>query len=295
MVTEQAYLTAKRSVDDRALNRRVLDRFAATLAARADERDGVRVLEVGAGTGTMVPRLAGRDCLPERVHYRAVDTNAESLAVARERVPGWLAAAGYEVDRADEEFVATDEGTTLRVRFDRADAFGIREEADAVVAGAFLDLVALPDGLAGLFDVLAAGGVVYAPITFDGLTGFVPADPFDDTVAELYHRHMAEKRDEPGGPKAGRELLESVPAVGGSVLAAGGSDWLVRPRGDGYPNDERTVLSFLLGTITDAVAEFPADVADPAELRRWRRLRYDQLDRAELTLLAHNLDVLARA
>jgi len=298
MVSEQAYLTAKRSVDDRALNRRVLERFAGELAARVERRgDGnevIRILEVGAGTGTMVARLAAWNLLPDRVTYRAVDTNTESLAVAREQVPRWLEAAGYGIEHEDEAFVAGADGTTLRVRFEEGDAFELRADADAVVAGAFLDLLDLPEGLGRLSDLLAESGLLYAPITFDGLTGFVPADPFDRVVEEFYHRHMAEKREQGGGPTAGRRLLEAVPAVGGEVLGAGGSDWLVRPGTDGYPAEERLVLEFLLGTVVEAVSEFPADAVDPPELRRWERARRDQLDRAGLTLLAHNLDVLAR-
>ncbi len=89
----QRYLAAKRTVDDRALNGAVLDRL----------RDAVdpspAVLEVGAGIGTMVARVLRRNLLAGAVSYTAVDLDADSVATARERLPEWGRAAGYEVSR----------------------------------------------------------------------------------------------------------------------------------------------------------------------------------------------------
>ena len=49
------YLAAKKSVDDRALNRRVWETLAQSLPAASPAP--LRVLEVGAGIGTMLERL----------------------------------------------------------------------------------------------------------------------------------------------------------------------------------------------------------------------------------------------
>ena len=46
------YLLSKQSVDDRALNRTVLDSLKANLPAAP-----IRIIEVGAGIGTMLTRL----------------------------------------------------------------------------------------------------------------------------------------------------------------------------------------------------------------------------------------------
>ncbi len=50
------YLAAKKSVDDRALNRHVWETLKSSLAAQVAETP-VRILEIGAGIGTMVERL----------------------------------------------------------------------------------------------------------------------------------------------------------------------------------------------------------------------------------------------
>lgn len=285
------YLTAKRRIDDRSLNNSVLEQFATELAAMEPP---VRVLEVGAGTGTMVARLAARDLLPENVEYRAIDREGNHTEAALEQVPEWLTNAGYETSTSDRRVVATRGERELTVLFETADAFEIEEQADAIIAGAFLDLVELPDGLSRLTEHLVSGGLLYAPITYDGLTGFVPAHPLDETVEQLYHRHMLEIRDQPGGPKAGRQLLESIPDVGGTVLAAGGSDWVICPEHGGYPGDEQVVVEHLVETIIDSLSEFPAETLNPDSFSEWATVRRGQVESGELTYIAHNLDVLAR-
>ena len=56
------YLAAKRSVDDRALNWQVWQHLVAALP-RATPQQPLRILEVGAGIGSMVERLVAGDVL----------------------------------------------------------------------------------------------------------------------------------------------------------------------------------------------------------------------------------------
>lgn len=282
-------MTAKRTVDDRALDLSVLKAFSDAL----DDVPSPHVLEVGAGTGTMVARLADRELLPDGTTYLAVDREPDHVEAAREQVPDWFAESGYTVETGGDALVASKNGRILRVEFLVADAFDLDVRTDAIIASAFLDLVALPDGIEQLADYFDDSGLLYAPITFDGLTGFVPRHPADDAVTHAYHRHM-ELRDQPGGPDAGRRVLEAVPGLGGQVVAAGGSDWLIRPRDGTYPADEQVVLDHLLSTIVGAVSELDDSGLSMQTLAEWGRCRRTQLDRGELTFLAHNLDVLAR-
>lgn len=292
----QAYLASKRTVDDRALNRRVWSQFADELAACARSRDEpVRIVEVGAGIGAMVARLAAREVLPSHVSYRAVDVDAGNIAFAKTHLPTWLAAAGYAVERTGDGLLARrDDRCLLEVTLETADAFSIADEADAVIAAAFLDIVDLERALTMLPELARDGGVLYAPITFDGETAVSPPDPLDETIERLYHRHMDELRDQPGSSRAGRRLVTRLPAHGYDVLAAGGADWLVRPHESGYPADEATFLGHLLETIDGALADYSSEALEPAARERWVERRRRELERGELVLVAHHLDVLAR-
>ncbi|MDG5818921.1 class I SAM-dependent methyltransferase [Natronococcus sp. A-GB7] len=314
MTDQRTYLEVKRTVDDRALNRRVLERFVEGLDARSSP---VRIVEIGAGIGTMIARLAAWDCLPDEVAYRAVDRDAESVRYARERVPEWLEDAGYAVERLEDDrggttLLARSGGQRLEVTLEVADGFEIEDRADAVIASAVLDIVDLERAVPAIEALLEPDGLLYAPITFDGGTTFAPPDPADDRIERRYHHHMDAVRSA-GGSRVGRELLWRLPDAGWSVLEAGGSDWVVRPRAEGaragtetetemeYPDGERSFLEGLLETIDGALAELETDEREsgigdlePAERRRWLERRRNELESGELVFVAHNLDVLAR-
>jgi len=262
------YLEAKRTVDDRALDRRVRDRFLDELP------EAPRIREAAAGTGVTVPRLL--DWGVTAGDYVGVDRDGDVIALARERraseCGGAPAEAGFRVD-------------DLTVRFERGDALTAfaGDDADCVVAQAFLDLVSVDDALDAFADALRPGGVVYAPITFDGETAFQPDHPADDAVVAAYHDAMDA---EPGRDShAGRHLLDRCRARDGDLLAVGASDWVVYPP---YPADERGFLATILAFVADAVEE-RVDGADD-----WLRTRRRQLDADELSYVAHGYDVLYR-
>ncbi len=287
----KAYLAAKRTVDDRALNRRVLRRFSAELPESA------RILEIGAGIGTMVERLHSWDCLPRDTHYTAIDIDPETVGVARER----LLAGEFESDGDDIRLM--DGERQLTVSFEIADAidFSARtdERWDALVGHAVLDLFDLESALPPFLSVLEPGGICYFPITFDGGTSFDPPHPQDARVERLYHEHM----DDGGSSDAGRRLLAALRARGlhdasggarreTTVLAVGSSDWVVFPQNQSYPADEAAFLRYILDTI-DGVLDGTPDI-DAKAFADWRRTRHRQVEAGELTYVAHQLDVLAR-
>ena len=306
----QTYLEAKRTVDDRALNRRVLERFTTALSNRPEP---VRIVELGCGVGTMIARFAEWDCLPARVSYRAVDRDVASIQRARELVPARLEAAGYTVapleSGADEtvggdipksttiaarpDESGGDAATRLEITLEVADAFELEDDADAVVAAALLDIVALEDAVAGIAGLLTEDGLCYAPITYDGGTTFAPRDRLDDRIEAQYHRHMDEVRDD-GSSRTGSALLATLPRHGWDVLAAGGSDWIVRPSAGEYPDTENLVVGRILGTMADALESMPSSDLDADAREGWFDRRWRELEDGELVYVAHNLDVLAR-
>ena len=306
--SQERYLAAKRTVDDRALNADVLDALRPTL------RSATTVVEVGAGIGTMLQRLVEWDRLPagDDVTYVLVDVDVDALDAAAERLPTWAAERGYEAavepfdeaDDADEGAVRdririeTGDGT-LRVRAVAADAttFLAGADPDLVIGCAFLDLLR-PPAADEFFDRLPADCVGYFPITFDGGTVIEPpTDPdFDAHVVDRYHEDMRRRRDEPGDPHAGRRLLTRA-TRDHDLVAAGGSDWVVAPGLDGavadaYPADEAYFLRHIVETIRGALADDPA-VGDE-RLAEWVADRRTAVDEGSLVYVAHQLDVLLR-
>ena len=279
--SETRYLHAKRSVDDRALNRGVLDAFTAAVTALALPRP-LRVLELGAGVGTMVARLFDRGCVTA-ARYTLVDRDGQSLRSAAEHL-GRLA------------------GTDVEVQLVEADAFEwlgtcALPPFDAVVASAFLDLVDVPALLPLVWRRLSAAAPFWFSINFDGETIFVPELAADPALLGHYHRTMDERvrhGRRAGESRTGRHLLETIPRSGARVTAAGSSDWVVLPVANGsYPDDEAYFLHHIVHTIDQALAgspsQAPTDV--PSELASWVAARHAQIDRGQLCYIAHQLDM----
>src|SRR5246127_2093022 len=90
------YLAAKKSVDDRALNWPVWQRLVTALP-RATPQQPLRILEVGAGIGSMVERLVAGDVLTHAT-YMAIDRAPALLTEAHRRLGQWADERGFEVD-----------------------------------------------------------------------------------------------------------------------------------------------------------------------------------------------------
>ena len=295
----QRYLRAKRTLDDRSLDRRLLERLRAGIAERSADRDGpLRVLEVGAGVGTMIERMLEWDILPPGpTEYAAVDVDSDAVDAIPGRLVDWAADRDVAATTRDAGVVLDGPDRRLTVTTEAADAVAFVDDAarewDLLVGMAFLDIVAL-DQLPTLLSALAPGGYWYFPITFDGGTRFGPAHPADDAVERAYHRHMDQK---PGGDsRAGHHALDRLRALEGvTVDGVAGSDWAVYPRDDAYPADEAYFLRYILATVEGAVGELDANAPDGQTLAAWLATRRRQVADAELSYLTHQLDLLGRA
>jgi SAM-dependent methyltransferase len=315
------YLEAKRTVDDRALSRRVRERLLAHLPAEP------RVLEAGCGTGLTVPRLLAWGVKPGS--YHGVDQDERVVAFARSVRPAAMRYAGHDVTVTDRGF--TFEGAP--VVFERGDALAAFEnegEADLLVAQAFADLVPIEAAIEAFEAAVRPGGLVYLPSTFDGGTIFQPDHPADAAVERAYHRAI--DRQSGRDVHAGRHLAELLRRRPGDLLAMAASDWIVRPRdavspgeegthpteggssptegaphpGEGgsrpteggpppnqrgpYPADERYFLDQILSFVASALA----GESTVEGFEEWLATRREQLAAGRLTYVAHQYDLLYR-
>jgi len=290
----QRYLRAKRAVDDRAIDRRLLDSLRDRLAARAAEDGGpLRLLEIGAGIGTMLTRFLDWDVLPEGdVEYVALDVESENVAAMPEYLDEW--AGDRDVSISDDEPLTLDDGTRrVTVEPVVADAIDYAEaydgaDYDLLVGAALLDILDR-EALGRLLEPLAPGGLYYFPITFDGATRFGPPHPADPEIEGRYHDHMDAK---PGGSsRAGGDVLTRLHRLDGTtLLGAAGSDWVVRPVDGAYPADEAYFLRHILDTVEGAVGE----LGGVEGLDDWLTTRRAQVADAELLYHTHQLDFLGR-
>lgn len=291
------YLRAKESVDDAALHRPTLERFRTELDRLADRSvNPIRIVDVGAGIASMCRRLLAWGVLPDSVTYVVLDADPESVRTGREATRAWAEASDREaVWESDRRLLLPESATTVRFVVDDAFRHLESQTYDVLVGHAFVDLLDLPDALSVLLDGVAAEGVCYFPITFDGRTTFRP--PGDEETAraivDAYHATM--NLDE-GSARFGRTLLDAVAGdADAELLSSGGSDWVVSPPYDGQQAYFlHHILEFVAESVDDEALDAvgAADALDESGVRRWTEERHGAVESEELTYVARNLDVL---
>lgn len=270
------YLAAKKSVDDRALNQYVWHKLAHELP-----QSPLRVLEIGAGIGTMVERLVESRLFVSQVDYTAIDAQPANIEEARRRLHDLPPQFALHLQTIDFfEFVLREEG---------------RRTWDLLITHAFLDLVDLSRTLKLLFSLLRPGGLLYATLNFDGSTILEPLiDPqIDAQIITLYHRTMDERTADShpsGDSRTGRHLFQKTKTTGFDLLAAGSSDWVVYAGKSGYARDEAYFLHFIISTMHQALQGHPE--LDSPLFEAWIAQRHAQIEAGTLVYIAHQLDFL---
>ena len=284
------YLLSKQSVDDRALNRTVLDSLKSNLPA-----DPIRIIEVGAGIGTMLTRLLRWDVVT-KADYILVDEMAENIQTAREWIPLWAVQSGLGVERIEQDQLRVfDQTRDVRIRFECADVFDFiqknKEPADLLIAHAFLDLLPMPESMPSLLALTRH--LAWLTINFDGVTSLEPTidAALDERIERLYHATM-DTRATGGDSRAGRHLFSHLRKAGAEVLSAGASDWVVHAVNGKYPVDEAYFLNFILHFFEESLTGHAE--LDGVAFAAWLKERRAQIERGELVYIAHQMDFLAR-
>jgi SAM-dependent methyltransferase len=300
------YLTSKKTVDDRALNRTVWSSFTAAVAQFTGHR--LHIAELGAGTGSMLERLLdwqffahlGAECTT--VGLDLIDNDGAALERARLHVPALARARNWTCAEIADGWQLQRATTQVDVRFTVEDARDLVRDTDGgrydvLIAHAFLDLFHLPSFVPSLLRILAPHGLFYFTMNYDGATIFEPVTDraLEDALHASYNRTMDQRvtAGQPSGDSvAGRHLYHVLTGCGAAVMDIGSSDWVVFPRSGGYAGDEEYFLRCILWLVEQALradAELPA-----ASVESWLRQREDQVKARELVYVAHQLDIMGR-
>ena len=284
------YLLSKQSVDDRALNKDVLNTLKANLPSQP-----IRIIEVGAGIGTMLRRLIQWDVI-RQAEYVLVDEMAENIEYASEWIPLWATEAGLKAERIGQnKLMLFDEGHDVRIQLEQADVFDFiqknQEPADLLIAHAFLDLLPMPESLTKLLSLTKK--LAWLTINFDGMTTFKPSidAALDEQIERLYHKTM-DTRPTGGDSQSGRHLFGHLRSVGAEILAAGASDWVIHAMNGNYPEEEAYFLYFILHFFEESLMGHPELEAEA--FTHWLQERRAQIERGELVYIAHQIDFLVK-
>lgn len=284
------YLLSKQSADDRALNKDVLNALRTCLLQKP-----LRIIEVGGGVGTMIKRLVSWDVIC-KAEYVLVDEMSENIEYASGWIPQWAEETGLSVERsAENQMRVFDSTRDIRIQLERADVFDFiqnnKTPADLLIAHAFLDLLPMPKSLTKLLTL--TNGLAWLTLNFDGVTTLEPLIniALDEHIERLYHKTMDE-RHTGGSSKSGRYLFSHLQHAGAEILAAGASDWVVYGVDGKYRQDEAYFLHFILHFFEESLKGNKE--LDEKIFADWLRKRHKQIERGELTYVAHQLDFLVK-
>jgi len=283
------YLLSKQSVDDRALNKDVLSALRSNLPSQP-----IRIIEVGAGIGTMLRRLIRWDVI-HQCKYMLVDEMAENVEYASEWIKVWAEEAGLSVKGSGKGFRLFDRNRDIQIQLERVDVFDFiqknHEPADLLIAHAFLDLLPMPGSMPKLLSLTKS--LAWLTINFDGVTTFEPTidAALDEQIERLYHRSM-DTHATGGDSKSGRHLFGHLRGMGAEILAAGASDWVVHALNGTFPEDEAYFLHFILHFIEESLTGHPE--LDAQAFAHWLQERRGQIERGELVYIAHQMDFLVK-
>jgi hypothetical protein len=284
------YLLSKQAIDDRSLNRHVVDALRANLPARP-----LRVIEVGAGMGNMLARLLTWNMFTG-AEYVHVDAMAENIEFALQWLPTWAEGAGLCAELVGANRLHLYDATRdITVVLEQADVMEYvqrkPEPGDLLIANAFLDLLPMPESMPKLLSL--THDLAWLTINFDGLTSLEPAieAQLDEKIERLYHATM-DNRLGGGDSRSGRHLFGHLREAGAEVLASGSSDWVVYPHNGAYPPEEAYFLRFILHFFEESLTGSPE--LEPAAFSTWLERRREQVERGQLIYIAHQMDFLAR-
>ncbi|HST85608.1 MAG TPA: class I SAM-dependent methyltransferase [Kineosporiaceae bacterium] len=230
-----------------------------TSDAAADPVPGLRIVDLGAGTGANLRWLAPRLPDPDRQHWMLVDHD-----------PGLLARGPVQA---------------TPVRADVADLARVLPElggADLITTAALLDLLDLRQLTAIVDAVVAAEVPALFSLSVTGEATLTPSDPQDQVLAESFDAHQ--RRDARPGPEAGAIVADLFHDRGWSVLTAR-TAWELRS------DTEAALVSAWLEGRVEAAVEHRPDLAAQAD--GWLERRRGQLTAGVLTAVVGHVDVLA--
>lgn len=262
------WLALRETADRRARSRSVIAAVAGW-AERQPHHRPLRVVDLGAGTGSTLRALSPHLHRPQT--WTLIDHDRDLLAIAGQR------ARAMQRHRVHVQMTAADLTSPELVA-------GALDWADLTTASALFDLVSKAWCCHLVRTIARHGGALYAALTYDGRMALLPDDGCDTTIRRLVNRHQ---RTDKGfglalGPAAPQVLARLARTA--QRVHTGTSDWHLGA-------SDRTTMVLLLEGWAQAAREM--EPLSAGDIDAWLARRRAALDRDSLRAIVGHVDLLA--
>lgn len=261
--------------------------LAARLYARLARREALRVVDLGAGSGSNLRWLLPHG--PARQHWRVVDHDPALLEALHVRTRAWA------VEHRGEASLATDGQLHVRLRDRSCHVEAVHRDLvpwdgavlageDLVTGAALLDLASASWIRELVAAIASAGAAALFTLTYDGRMACTPEEPDDAWVRALVNCHQ--RTDKGFGPAAGPGAVdEAVRAfeAAGYVAERDRSDWVI----DAEPELQRALVR---GWGEAALEMAPSEAS---RIAAWTSARLLHVDRQRSVLTVGHEDLAA--
>jgi hypothetical protein len=257
---EAGWLELREPADTRARDAAAAELLPPLLARLPDRgQEGLRIVDLGSGTGSNLRWLAPRLPDPDRQHWTLVDHDPNLLA------RGPVQATSVRADVTDLPRVLTELGG-----------------ADLITTAALLDLLDLAELTAVVDAVVAAKVPALFSLTVTGEAGIEPGDEQDEPLAAAFDDHQ--RRDGRPGPGSATITAELFRDRG----------WLVQEARTAWQltaAEDPTLVSAWLDGRAEAVVEHRPGLAEATA--GWLNRRQEQCAAGQLNVVVGHVDLLA--
>jgi len=256
--------------------------------SKSELKQTLRLMEIGAGIGTMSERLLDAALL-KQCHYIALEPEASFKASAKARLMSWASSQGLGFDiNAEGIWLLKGDDLNITIEWiaeedDKIDQLFDNESYDLILSHAVIDLLPVPEIMPVILSKLKQQGGFYFSINFSGQTCVYPSENDDQDIVNNYHQDM----------DARFPALDWQPSMTGEVLPVwlqnygckkvikGKSDWNLVSKNNGA--GDGLFIKNILDTIEKALQAKPG-------LDAWLSKRYRQLEQKKLAIKISNCD-----
>ncbi|MGD9801854.1 MAG: class I SAM-dependent methyltransferase [Hyphomicrobiaceae bacterium] len=256
------WLALREPVDHRSRDAGVAEQ----LRAQFTDRDSIRVVDLGCGTGS---NLRGTfHLLPDEQHWTLVDYDQQLLSAARQSISDW--ADRHEAGK--DELTVYKDGKVLRIGFRSVDLNADLDRAlgtttDLITASAFFDLCSTTFIERFSAAVARLKAVFFTVLTYNGEQQWSPSHPADAKMLAAFCAHQTSDKGfgPSAGPSAAAALRTSFEAAGYDVTE-GDSPWIIDA-------SDRQLIADLATGFAGAVTETGA--VDASRIASWSAVARD--------------------